>query len=135
MPLAQASKMEGGTTLSGSDAKSSKLDGNAKDFDDKRSRRARQVVDIAEKKKALKARERKGILNKERTDGTKKGSKCRKNCDCQKNSFGREQQDAVQKKLEKTSSQSARKSQKNFRKQGLSNIPEGNKTSYLLNGV
>ena len=51
--------------------------------------------------KALKARQRKGILNKDRTDGTKKGSKCRKNCDYQKTSFGREHQDAVQTKLEK----------------------------------
>ena len=47
--------MEGGTRLSGSDAKSSKLAGNAKDFDAKRSRRARQVVDIAEKNESVKS--------------------------------------------------------------------------------
>ena len=71
--------MEGGTKLSGSDAKSSKLAGNAKDFDDKRSRRARHVVDIAKKNKSVKGQGReKTILNKERIEGTKKGSRCKK---------------------------------------------------------
>ena len=71
--------MEGGTTLSGSDAKSSKLAGNAKDFDDKRSRRARQVVDIAKKNESVKGQgKEKTILNKEKAEGTKKGSRCKK---------------------------------------------------------
>jgi hypothetical protein len=62
--------MEGGTRLSGSDAKSSKLAGNAKDFDDKRSRRARQVVDIAEKNESVKSQRKERYRSRIRKEPT-----------------------------------------------------------------